>query len=299
MLLRPAATVLRGIAQIFFLAHPGTGVLILAGVALASPGAALLMALGSAGQATIAWLTGARTEVHDGRQGYNGALVGAVSVLYVGFTPLAVLLTLGGALLCTVLHRLVTALFASRPLARFGLPVSTAPFCLTATTYFLLLPAPIEGSAPSSHAHPAGALPLGIGNSFAEVVLTDGWATGLLIFLGVLIGSRSVASFSLAGALIGVVGASAVIGWETASAGLQSYSAVLAAAAVGTVFTTGRPRPWRLGAAALAAALTLPVGWAIATFGGPVLTWPYLTCMWVALLLAPRSGGPTPNAEGP
>lgn len=292
---------IRGLSQIFFISSPWTGLLILPAVGYASPQAAFLFLLGSVVQTVTAHFMGLRDDAAEGIQGYNGALVGAAAMAHVGFSGEAVLLTVLGALACVPLHQLLSTLFRSRPLAHFDLPALTAPFCLIATGIFTLLPT--TGGIPLViSSDPLTAVGLGITNSFAEVDLEDGWIAGVIIFVGLLVGSRVIASLGLAGAVIGILAGLTVLGPEQVSTGMLSYSSLLAAAGTGAVFLADRPLAWRLAAACGAGLLTVPfvlvLGWA----DSPVLTWPFVFATWIVVVvdrLVEKKKGDTVNLVSP
>ena len=148
-------SILRGISQIFFIDNPVTGAVILIALACADPRLALLTALGSATQTVGAWALRYQDQADHGLMGYNGALVGASTALYVGFTPTSVALTVVGSLACIIVHIALQHVSEQPPLRRFALPVSTAPFCAVSSLMFgtlghLIDPAPLssaEGTA--------------------------------------------------------------------------------------------------------------------------------------------------------
>lgn len=116
--------------------------------------------------------------------GYSGALVGAAAALFTGFSWLAVSLTIIGAFACVAIHEGLRRLFGTSYLQRYGLPVSTAPFCLVASVIFGALGRLVETSPLSSSSGVSGlGLGLGLTNSFSEVVLADGWLSGLIILI--------------------------------------------------------------------------------------------------------------------
>lgn len=293
--------ILRGLSQIFFIANPWTGALLLAAIAYASPWAALLFLLGSVVQTVTAHVMGLRDDAAAGLQGYNGALVGVAAMAHLGFTGEAVLLTVVGALAAVPVHLLVAAVLGSTPLARFELPVITAPFCVIGTGIFALMPAG-DGVPLVTSSEPLTAVGLGIANSFSEVNLQDGWITGVIIFVALLIGSRPIAAFGLGGAVIAVLLGLAFLGPEEVSAGLLSYSALLAAAGIGAVFLMDLPLGWRVGLATAAALLTLPFVLLLGAASFPVLTWPFVLATWIVICGARAAGtkkGDTVNPVSP
>lgn len=292
---------LRGLSQIFFISSPWTGLILLLAVGYASPRAGFLFLLGSVVQTVTAHFMGLRDEAADGLQGYNGALVGAAAMAHVGSPGEAILLTILGALACVPVHQLLATLFSSRALSRFALPVLTAPFCIIATGIFTLLPATTSGTLDIT-SEPFSAVAMGISNSFAEVDLEEGWIAGVIVFVGLIVGSRAIAAFGLAGAVIGVLTGLVLLGPEHVSSGLLSYSSLLAAAGIGAVIFADRPLAWRAVAATAAALLTLPFVLLMSSLGSPVLTWPFVFATWIVVAvvrLADMRKGDTPTRVSP
>lgn len=292
---------LRGLSQIFFISSPWTGLILLLAVGYAPPRAGFLFLLGSVVQTVTAHFMGLRDEAADGLQGYNGALVGAAAMAHVGSPGEAILLTILGALACVPVHQLLATLFSSRALSRFALPVLTAPFCIIATGIFTLLPATTSGTLDIT-SEPFSAVAMGISNSFAEVDLEEGWIAGVIVFVGLIVGSRAIAAFGLAGAVIGVLTGLVLLGPEHVSSGLLSYSSLLAAAGIGAVIFADRPLAWRAVAATAAALLTLPFVLLMSSLGSPVLTWPFVFATWIVVAvvrLADMRKGDTPTRVSP
>ena len=71
---------LRGLGQVMFQRHAGTGLLFLIGMAFCSPWLAVGAAVGGAIGPLVAWLLRRdRAAIADGLYGYNSALVGAAA----------------------------------------------------------------------------------------------------------------------------------------------------------------------------------------------------------------------------
>jgi len=297
-------TVLHGVSQIFFLENAGSGLLIVAALAVAHPWSAALAVLGSALQALTGWALGQGEAVRQGLQGFNGALVGAAAAVALGVpVGAAVLATLLGAPACAAVQALVGRLFATRIPSAAGLPVSTAPFCIVAGLLTALL-AETGGAAPtvSSAAAPWPGLGLGLLNEFAEVVLADGAVPGVLVLVALFVGSRRVGAAGLVGAVLAAP-AAALAGHdlEQVSTGLFGYSAVLVAIAVGAVLEG--LGSWRRRGVLVVVGVALTVLFQRMLSGTPVpvYTWPFLLAMWTVLLGARalhRAGPPGGPAGG-
>ena len=277
-------SVLRGIAQIFFIADWRTGAFITAGVALYDPMAAGFMILGAIAQILGSWAEQENPEDRrEGIAGFNGALIGVVSWTLSPSIQVAFLLTMLGGFAVASIFRLFERIFSHPVLARVGFPVSTAPFCLLATGMFLLIPVHPPAADPTSTGDTFGGLGLGILNGFAEVVLADGPLTGLLILIGLVIGAPIGAATGLIGCVVATVAAEFLVGPNDASTGMLTYSAVLTAIALGSVFLSSRPIGERLAWALAGALLSVGVTMVMRDIHGPVFTWPFLVSMWVVM----------------
>lgn len=278
--------VLRGVSQIFFVENASSGLLILIGLAVTDIRLSGLVLLGSAVQCTGALAVRLRDDVRHGLMGYNGALVGAAAYLYAGFSDVAVMLTVIGALACIAVHEMLRYVFGSSRLSRFSLPVSTAPFCIVAGLTWGGLGQLVEPAALSASSEWGSGLALGVFNSFSAVVLADGLVCGALILVGLLIGSPSIGGFGLAGAILAMLASVVLQGSVTEpSSGLYGYSAVLVAIALGAVFWAGRSWTARCLGAVVGVVLTLLIQPLLALTPVPVFTWPFLISMWIVMLL--------------
>lgn len=276
----------RGISQIFFINNPVTGVLIAVALAVVDPRLSLLVILGATIQTLGAYVMRFDEDIiNNGMMGYNGALVGAAAALFTGFSWLAVSLTIIGAFACVVVHEGLRRLFGSSYLQRYGLPVSTAPFCLVASIIFGALGSLVDTSPLSSGSGVLG-LELGLTNSFSEVVLADGWLSGLIILIALFIGSWQISLWGLVGAVIAVAISSGMHGVTEVSTGLYSYCAVLVAIACGVVLWPNRSLWERAVAAVVGVLLTLPIQAGLAMTPIPVFTWPFIVAMWIVVMVS-------------
>lgn len=131
--------------QVFFQMDIGSGLLLMLGVAIASPSAALIAILGVVAGMATAWVLGApEPAMRAGLWGFNSLLtalaLGHVFLPAQGVKQLpATLYALWGAVVCTLLAAALQA-----ALAPIGLPVMTFPFVLTAWGLLLAWPAAIH-----------------------------------------------------------------------------------------------------------------------------------------------------------
>lgn len=125
-----ADAVLKGVAQVFFQAHGGTGALVLLGLFVASPRAALLAVLGAASGSAVAWGLGASAEaLHSGMQGFSGALAAVAVGTVLLPTSMGRIRPLLWAMFAAGATPLLGAALAA-VLGFVGLPVLTLPFVL-------------------------------------------------------------------------------------------------------------------------------------------------------------------------
>lgn len=133
-----ATATLNGIAQMFFVTSPFSGLLILSGILIASPFSALTSLLGSFIGALLGAFCGASpTEIRDGWFGYNGALIALWISLH--FQPLGyslvALLAFCGSTAATAVYvglRLVVAASNGYFPATLTLPLCFVAFFLAA-----------------------------------------------------------------------------------------------------------------------------------------------------------------------
>ncbi len=280
---RPMLAVLHSHSQVFFQAHWATGLLFVLAFAVADAGMALFALIGAAVQSVLSWIVpGIDGEAAmEGKHGFCGALTGAAAYAALGFSLPALAWAVVGAAACVGL----VLLMSSRPVARWGLPAMTAPFCLVsgiamlATRSLQTTPAPPVYTPTGSLADPL----LAVLTSISQVVLLDNVWSGALILLGLFLAGWRVGVWALAGAVI-----ASAIGWaltpdgSAVVNGLEGYSGVLVALALGTVFLHA---PRRFPVAIVGIALTVPVQILLARTGIPVYTWPFVLVTWGMLLL--------------
>ncbi|AKK10589.1 urea transporter [Corynebacterium uterequi] len=277
----PLTWVPRSIAQIFFLPSWPTGVLIAAGVAAWSVPAAALLIVAAAVATVVAVVIGHRAEAADGLMGFNGALVGIAGYSLTDTFTAGLVVAIAGAALSVFLY-----IYASRWLAAVSLPAATAPFCALASVVAL---AGRGGGEVTS-------VGVGLANSFAEVVLADGLAAGVLVAAGVAVGSPRLAAWGVAGAVIALSLETSVHGFAAAGTGLASYSSVLVAMAIGGVFCPEWSTVRRTLAVVAGALLAVVVTWGFAGVGVAAFTWPFVLVTWAACGVYRASNGASVSA---
>jgi urea transporter len=290
---RPATLVdafLRGAGQVIFQANSATGLFFLVGIGWGSVVAGQpQVIIGTLVGIAIATAAAMALAVDDdalkqGLFGFNGALVGAALPTLFAATPEMWALLVIGAAVSTV-----ATLAVGTVMKTWGMPTLTFPFVLTAWILMLAAHAMQFGAAaPAAGARlPAPALVEALLKAPAQVFLIDNWVSGVFILIGLAVASRWAAGFALLGAAIGIVvplafGADLV----TLTGGLDGFSPVLTAVALGCVFY--RPG-WRTALYAVfgtvfTVILQAGMGAFLAPFHVPTLTGPFVLATWIFLL---------------
>lgn len=282
-------TVPDGVSQIFFQRNVWTGLLILAAFVVADWKMAVLVVIGAV-CSTLAGvvLRVGKDSLSLGMQGFNGALLGAaVFTAMGGDQGWSYVLAVVGGLVCGPVTWFFGWLFATRPLARFALPSTTAPFCTVAGIVYL---STTSLHVPSSSQHVTD----GTGESLArslltnvsEVVLVSSVWAGALILLGLFVASWKVGLAAVMGSVIGSLCALAL--GETSSTiaeGLAGYSGVLTAIALSVTFLRSSTASWLY--AVLGTIVTAVVTLVMTDLtSAPHYTWPYILTTWVLLVVA-------------
>lgn len=273
--------ILRGLGQVMFQRNEFTGLLFLAGMAIASPWVAVGAAAGAViGPLVALLLRFDRGEILDGLYGYNAALVGAAALSFLQFTPLTWGLALVGASVSVPLTWLL------RRVVPF--PTYTTAFVLTA--WGLLFVADGLGDrqpeAPPKPATAVDARPrwerfaAQVADGIAEVMFGANVATGACFLAGLAIGSWRHALVAVVGASLGtIVAAYHHDPQAQLDLGLYGYNAALAAIAGWLA------RPSWLAVIVAAAASVPLVEFFPAGLGFPALTAPFIMAAWIVLAI--------------
>jgi urea transporter len=305
---------LRGAGQVMFQDHPLSGLLFLAAIAWGSLAAgALEVLIGGvlglvAGTLTAIWLKADAKSLAEGLYGYNAVLVGLALPTFLAPSPLLwCYVLLGGAVS-------VVCMLGMTNVGRvWGVAALTFPFVLT--SWLLLLATygfaglegeglpfanriePIDASA-ANLLDPAAFIG-GVLKSVSQVFLKGDAVAALLLLTGLAVSSLRAALLAFGAALLAVVTAHALgAEAELISAGLLGFSPVLTAIALGTVFYAPSVRV--LAYAALGTVFTVIVqgamNVALAPFGIPTLTAPFVLAAWLFALPRQHFGAEPANA---
>jgi urea transporter len=294
---------LRGAGQVIFQNNPLTGLLFIIAVCWGAYAAhnivvAVCAVLGLVVSTLTATLLDAdRASQRQGLFGFNGFLVGVAVPTFLVVEPLMWFLLLIGASVSTVVM-----LAMSNVMKTWSVPALTSPFVLT--TWFLVLAAysfghlPISSMGPPALPQPvaAAASSITLSANFllsswlkgpAQVFLINDAVAGVIVVIGLLVGSRWSAVFALIGSAVALLLA-VLLGARAGriDAGLYAFSPVLTAVALGSVFY--KPS-WRVALFALLGTIFTVIvqgalDAAIAPAGIPTFTAPFVTVTWLFLL---------------
>ncbi|MEU3522667.1 urea transporter [Streptomyces sp. NPDC038707] len=303
---------LRGPAQVMFLADARTGAVFCLALATADwryGGYALGGAVLGTGTARL--LHVARDRVELGLEGFNSCLVALWCAVFLGPGRLST------ALLATVAGVATTVATAAvaRLLRLWQLPPLTLPFCLLAGVVTLAAPAfrrlRPHAAAPAALPGPAigptaphpGDLWRAFFRNISQVFFLDQWYVGGLLLVGLFLASRAVGLLACAGSATGTLTAWA-LGAPAAGItdGTMGYNAVLVAIALGGVFLAAAPATllYALLGAVTATAVTPAVAQLLAPSGGRAFTWPFVLttlCFLAAARSFPRLTGRPPAQD--
>lgn len=285
------AVVSRGVGQVMFQGHAGTGLFFLAGIAMASPWMLLGAVVGALIGPVTAYACGFdREETRQGLYGFNSSLVGLAALVFLkpGSVATWILLVAGCAAASVVT-------FVARKYVKF--PTYTAPFVVV--TWAILLTAHgVWGHAIDAAPAPAAAAGGGFFREIlrgeAEVMFGAGAVTGILFLIGIALSNPAHAAMALLGSVVGTLighyhGDSA----NAVSLGIDGYNGALAAMAL---FLNRRTLTLPILAAILATLITefFPKGLNLPALTGPFVagSWGLLAILWLEKRLFPEAHSP-------
>jgi len=275
-------------SEIFFQSNVWTGLLILAAFVVADWEMAVLALLGTiASTLAGAALKVGADSIRIGMQGFNGTLIGAAVYTAMGGQGWSYVLTIVGGILTAPVAWFLVWLFGRRPLERFGLPSTTAPFCAVAGIIYVSTTSLHVSSSPVHTTDGTGESVLrSLLANVSEVVLVNSVWAGALILLGLFIASWKVGVAAVMGSVIGSLCALALGETDaTIAEGLAGYSGVLTAIALSVVFLRSSTASWVY--AAVGAAITAVTTLVMTDLTDqPHYTWPYILTTWVLLVVA-------------
>ncbi len=293
---------LRGIGQVMFQDNPLSGLLFFIAIGWGSIAAGMpQVAIGGivallAGTLSAQWLRVDAAGLAAGLYGYNAYLVGLALGTFLAVSPLWWLyVALGGAV------SVVATLGTANVFKTWGVAALTAPFVLT--TWLLLLATyaftaiygsglpmsaevvPLDASVSNPLAF--GDFAQGVLKSISQVFLKASLVAALLLLAGLAVNSLAAAAFGLGGAVVAVL-AGHLLGAQSdlVTGGLMGFSPVLTAIAIGAVFYKPSPRVaiYALVGTVFTVIAQGAMNVALAPFGIPTLTAPFVLVSWLFLL---------------
>ncbi|WP_326673746.1 urea transporter [Streptomyces sp. NBC_01257] len=296
---RPSAYLLaslRGVGQVDLQPGLATGAVILAGLWAAGWETGLFATLGTLiATATACALAVDRGSIALGLQGYAGCLTGIALVSSLGNHPATYVLTVVGAIMCTLLMAALGTF-----LAPYGLTPLTAPFCLVSGVMVVGAPsfarvwhgapAAVSSTTTGDTAWSWDALWHAFFNNVSQIFLVESWYVGLIMLVGLALAGLRVVLYAAAGSAAGIAAA-----WllgaptELIANGIYGYNAVLVAIAIGAVFmaNTVWTGVYALFGAAATTGLTASLTSFFKPFGGHTFTWPFILTTWVLMAAVP------------
>ncbi|MFE7627383.1 urea transporter [Streptomyces sp. NPDC057509] len=286
----------RGVGQVDLQPALLTGVAILAALWAAGWETGLFATLGTLiATATAYALAVDRTSIALGLQGYSGCLTGVALVSSLGNHVATYVLTVVGAIMCTLLMATLGTF-----LTPYGLTPLTAPFCLVSGVMVVGAPAfdRVWHGAPSAVSSTTRGdtglswndLWHAFFNNVSQIFLVESWYVGLIMLVGLALAGLRVVLYAAAGSVIGIFAAWA-LGAPTAliASGIYGYNAVLVAIAIGAVFmaNTVWTGVYALFGAAATTGLTASLTSFFKPFGGHTFTWPFILTTWVLMAAVP------------
>jgi urea transporter len=270
---------LRGVGQIVFQGHAGTGLFFLVGIGFTSRVLLLGALLGALVSITTARLLHYdEQEISQGLFGFNSTLVGIAIPFYLNPASwITWMVIVVGAVLATLLTRLMRQ--------HLSFPSYTAPFILT-TWVLLLVVHAIAGTGIDYKPEPPGSprAPNGFVSALlageAEIMFGSTTFTGLMFLLGIALSSRTYALLTLLGTVVGT--GLAYYHNDPANTirlGIYGYNAALAAAGIFL---------WResILLAILAAVVSVPLTeFFPKALGIPALTAPFVAACWLVIAI--------------
>jgi urea transporter len=269
--------VLRGIGQVMFQDHAGTGLLFLIGIAIESPTMAAGTLIGAIIGPVTATLAGFdHDEIQAGIYGFCPVLLGIGSLFYLQPWPLTWALVVVGSIAATFVTYLMRHYLS--------FPTYTAPFVVV-TWIVILVAHAAAGPAIDVIPAPVSDVPVRfisrVFRGTAEVMFGANEVSGLLFIVGIALSNRRHAVLALLGSMVGTI--LSIYHQNPIAAinlGIYGYNASLAAIAVYL---------WRksLLISLLAAAITIPITeyFPSAQLGIPALTAPFVLASWLVLLI--------------
>ena len=290
---------LRGVGQVFFQNNPWTGLIIIAGVAISSWGAAVDFLLGAAVATLVArWFRADEECIRSGLFSFSGGYVGLLVGMFAHpamahpVVELTVFVMLGGILAVPLTSGLAHAL-KKLDLPATMFPVVVLLWALLAGILYTDL-ANFSAVSPLLADHPDASPAytwktwfFGITNGFGRVFIQIHPVTGLLILVGILVNSRISALMALLGAGFSILLGCLFGQYEPIlRTGVMTANPILTAIALGGfyLYFSWRSMIYALLGALLSIWLFAAMTVILAPTGLPATVLPMVLVVWVMLL---------------
>jgi len=271
-------TFIKGISQVFLLEDVITGLFFLAGIFYQSRCLGIGAVVGGLiGTGLSLILKCKSNDIRQGLYGYNSTLVCLAVIYFFGFTTPSLIAAFLGSILSVFITNIM--------LRTLRLPTFTAPFIVSTWIVMSILLtfrlAPLQAS-PLPRVNTVSlvsALSLGVG----QVMFLDDTVTGIILFIGILAGSRILALYAMMGTALGFA-VSIVCSLPTGAMnlGLFGFNGVLCGIALAD-------RDWRQAYWAMIAIIVSTfMVYATLKVGIISLTSPFVITTWGILLIKHR-----------
>lgn len=243
---------LRGVGQVVFMNNPITGLLILAGMYVASPWLGVGGTIGLVVSTVTALLLGFdRGAIRAGLYGFNGVLVGAALATFLlgSWNPIVIVYIVVISAFSTVLMAALSKVF----LSAWTVPPFTLPFNFATLIFFFgalnwahvrfvpsiqpRMPAIAAVLPPSGFVGSLDTIVNAVLRGIGQLFFANSIWSGILIIIGILVASRIAAGFALIGSTVGMLtGVALGADGNAIYNGLWGFNSFDAALAVGGVF---------------------------------------------------------------
>ncbi|NEU30939.1 urea transporter [bacterium LRH843] len=287
------SVILKGISQVFLIENAFTGLIILFGIAIASPKLAIIAFTSSLiGTLIGTYFGGDKALTQIGLYGYNSVLTGLAIVIYMDDIQRWFIALVGAAIAAVMMAAMLHVT------KNLDIPVLTFPF-IVVTSFFLLATyhlqifelSPIVAPQPlDERTMQLGGNPnfiKGLIKGISEVFIIDSFWTGICMLLGLFWAGWRYGVYVVLGTIVSWLTAY-YLGAEITliNLGLYCYNAVLTIIAVELTYGRTKLRPFPF-TGTIAAIITVPVTASINTLflplGLPTLTMPFVLCTWFFL----------------
>lgn len=292
--------ILRGAGQVMFQNNAWTGLLFIFAIFWGSiHDGETMVAWGALLGLTASTVTGhilrlPAKEGMEGLWGFNGILVGCAFPTFLGFTPWMWIALIICAAMTTWVRAAMNNVMSPWKVNSFTFPFV---FC---TWIFLLAARAMQGipvehlTEPTLHTDftalktipPLKFMEFWL-KGIAQVFLINSWQAGVLILLGLAISNRWAALWAAIGSTVALMSAIAFqASGSDISAGMYSFSPVLTAIALATVFyqTNWRSALWALTGIIVTVFVQAAMNIVVGPLGIPTLTGPFCIATWLFLL---------------